>query len=114
MIQKFLGFPDIDFVFWTLAVKLSFYAIMLMIFCINKLEKIENILVGWLLISVSAFVFGEFYDSKAIGIIGDLLILKFIPYFGAGIVFLPDLQPVHECQTGCNLGILLGNNLCDR
>ena len=40
MLQKFVGFPDIDTVFWSLAVELCFYVIMAALFNLGLMQRI--------------------------------------------------------------------------
>ncbi len=52
MIQSWLAVPNVDGVYWTLAVELSFYALMCILFITKLLPKIE--LVSWLWLGVMA------------------------------------------------------------
>ncbi len=52
MIQRFLGIPDVDGVYWTLQVELCFYAVMMAIFQLRLLKHIETVAIAWLLFNM--------------------------------------------------------------
>lgn len=54
MLQQFFGVPPIDGNYWTLAIELCFYIIMLLLHNINILKRINTVAIVWLiLISVN-------------------------------------------------------------
>lgn len=81
MWQKFLGFEDIDIVFWTLAVELVFYVWMAAIFRAGMLRHIVPIALVWVAGS-AAWVMAGRPETLA-----TYLILPHIPYFVAGMMF---------------------------
>lgn len=88
MIQNLLHIPSVDGVYWSLSIELIFYGIMLCLFCIKKLQKIEIIAFFWLLVQFLAILFPEISQQSAIGqITSKFILLKFAHLFVAGIIF---------------------------
>jgi peptidoglycan/LPS O-acetylase OafA/YrhL len=83
MFQFWFKIKDVDGAYWTLAVELTFYAIMFFIFLIKKIKYITWICLLWLALSV-CFTAIEIPYGKYIKAI---LILQFAPLFVGGIVF---------------------------
>lgn len=81
MLQTFVGVTDLDVAFWTLAVELVFYVWMALFFRLGLLKHILPIGVFWLLVSAVWVLAGE------PALLRTYLILPYIPYFIAGIVF---------------------------
>lgn len=86
MVQQILGAEHLDGSYWTLQVELFFYAQMLLWFMLGQLKRIHWIIGAWLLLAV---VYGlavqrQLHFSYTIG---ELLILKHIPFFALGILF---------------------------
>lgn len=48
MFQEFLGFPNVDGVYWTLAVELRFYLLMFVVLLCGQSKHIEWLLGGWI------------------------------------------------------------------
>lgn len=81
MFQEFLDVPHVDGVYWTLSVELTFYFWMLILYISGQLHKIEPLLVLWICTSI-------LHSMRAIYLpeaINTLFILKYIPFFAAGI-----------------------------
>ncbi|MCE9611978.1 MAG: acyltransferase [Chthoniobacter sp.] len=85
MLQRWLNVPDVDGVYWTLAVELSFYAIMLAVFLAGWLRQIERFVIPWLLAELGWAYLKHRYDLPKVVEIS--LLLKFAHLFLAGIVF---------------------------
>jgi len=87
MFQKWFSVPNVDGVYWTLAVELSFYLIMYVLFVTKKLNKITLISVVWL----CAIIFCrylEVYQSVEIHEVIELMfVLEYGNLFIAGIMF---------------------------
>ena len=83
MLQYFFKIQDIDGVYWSLAVELTFYFIMWFIFMIKKLHHINWFCLGWLILSV-AFTFIKIPFENYIKFILDL---NYAPLFIGGIAF---------------------------
>jgi peptidoglycan/LPS O-acetylase OafA/YrhL len=87
MIQPWLGIPHVDGVYWTLAVELSFYAIMCILFATKLLPRIE--LISWLgLIAMAVCTYLD--RSQVIEIFWVLRVTRLLDFgnlFIAGIMF---------------------------
>ena len=86
MIQEILGAEHLDGSYWTLQVELFFYVQMLVWFMLGQLKRIHWIILAWLLIAVG---FGEAgkHGMHVSYTIGELLIVRYIPFFAIGILF---------------------------
>lgn len=108
MLQKFLGYPDIDIVFWSLAIELNFYIIMIILFTTRIMQKITTITLIWLLI---ASLYAMINQHPGISFLPDFiytyLILPHAPYFITGIMFYlaqkDGLKPEHIAIISCAL-----------
>ena len=85
MLQSWLRVPPVDGVYWTLAVELSFYAIMLAVFLAGWLRRIEWLVVPWLLLELAWAFLGHHRSLPKI--VEVSLLLKFAHLFLAGILF---------------------------
>ena len=83
MFQYWFKIKDVDGVYWTLAIELTFYAIMYFVFLINKQQHIALFCSIWLALSV---LFAAF-DIPFKNYINVIFILKHAPLFVAGITF---------------------------
>lgn len=86
MLQKLLGYGDIDGAYWSLYVELKFYLIIAVFLIINQFKKIslDYLVYFWLILSSLRFYIGpsELYDA-----IHEFFILDWSAYFIAGIIF---------------------------
>jgi peptidoglycan/LPS O-acetylase OafA/YrhL len=86
MLQKFVHYPDVDNVYWTLAVELVFYAVMSLVFLFGQMRRIALVGIGWL---AAGLVWGTLHhfspDERTIGT--TYFILPYAPYFVAGTMF---------------------------
>jgi len=88
MLQKFLGYLDIDIVFWSLAVELNFYVIMGILFTTRAIQKITTITLIWLLIAgLNANIKKHLGMPFLSDLISTYLILDYAPYFIVGMMF---------------------------
>ena len=85
MLQSWLRVPPVDGVYWTLAVELSFYAIMLAVFLTGWLRRIEWFVVPWLVLEGAWAILGHRHALPKVVEISFLL--KFAHLFLAGILF---------------------------
>jgi peptidoglycan/LPS O-acetylase OafA/YrhL len=86
MLQKFVGIQDVDGVYWTLGVELTFYAWMALVFATGHLKHIVPISLVWLLIA--AWMGAVEITTHHIPRVLDVaLIFPHIPYFIAGMMF---------------------------
>jgi peptidoglycan/LPS O-acetylase OafA/YrhL len=87
MLQEYIGFKNLDNVFWSLTVELAFYAIMGVTFAMGLLPRIEVVAAIWLAL---AYVWSLLDQHLGIGLPAFLprfLILQHVPFFVAGITF---------------------------
>jgi peptidoglycan/LPS O-acetylase OafA/YrhL len=83
MFHEYLGVPHVDGVYWSLTVELSFYFWIFGLYLVGKLSKIESITIPLMLLSI----------AHSIGLIAipdaiyKVLILRYLPFFVAGICF---------------------------
>ncbi|WP_163408408.1 acyltransferase family protein [Flavobacterium ajazii] len=83
MFQHWFKVKDVDGAFWTLAIELAFYFIMAFVFFLGKQKQIITICILWLFLSIIFTVFDLPFERY----ITAILILKFAPFFIAGIFF---------------------------
>ncbi|GIL38135.1 acyltransferase family protein [Roseiterribacter gracilis] len=99
MVQRFLFIGDIDGVYWSLAVELAFYALMIGVFLCRAVHRILFVCCAWLV------VVALWRASAAMGVylpgrVGELLIVQYAQFFVCGIVFFDawsrdDWKPIH-------------------
>ena len=87
MLQTFVGFPDLDIVFWSLAAELVFYVAMGILFAAGLMHQIVVVAICWILCSgvwgfATRYAGWEPPDALRIG-----LILPHAPFFLSGIMF---------------------------
>jgi len=87
MFQRWFNVSNVDGVYWTLAVELSFYLIMYVLFITKQIKRIDIVIVFWLfLIFLTHFL----EVNKAVHIpiiVKSLLLLDYGNLFIAGIIF---------------------------
>lgn len=86
MFQEFLKVPDVDGVYWTLTLELSFYIIMFILHKAKLLKYINSIVVVWLLLMILAFVLEEYAFLEIPSNINNFLILDYANLFIVGII----------------------------
>jgi peptidoglycan/LPS O-acetylase OafA/YrhL len=86
MLQGFLGLPSVDGVYWILQIELTFYAVMLALFVIKQLKRVEVLAIVWL----AAAALDHYLSTRLeIHIPGSytLLLGGYVGFFTAGIMF---------------------------
>lgn len=86
MLQGYFYLPNVDGVYWSLNIELSFYFCMFILYKMNLLSKMEVILIFWLILSCLLSVAGK-YEIHIFYAIYNVLVLQYIPLFAAGIIF---------------------------
>jgi peptidoglycan/LPS O-acetylase OafA/YrhL len=86
MLQEFMGFGNLDAVFWTLGVELVFYAVMALVFSLGLLRQIVPVSIVWLLVAVIWSQVAQFDGSTFTSVRQSFLILPSAPYFIAGMM----------------------------
>ncbi|MCW1403244.1 acyltransferase [Novosphingobium sp. MW5] len=81
MTQAFFYLPSVDGVYWSLAVELCFYACMLAVCGLRWLDRIERVLVPWLVLGVLWWA-APALPSR----IGLLLVVEYMPFFAVGML----------------------------
>jgi peptidoglycan/LPS O-acetylase OafA/YrhL len=87
MLQRFVGYPDVDNVYWTLGVELVFYVVIALVFASGQLARVPWVGLGWLLLALAWGSVHEFAGSGEKSIGNTWLILPYAPYFVAGMMF---------------------------
>jgi peptidoglycan/LPS O-acetylase OafA/YrhL len=85
MLQPWLRVPYVDGVYWTLSVELSFYAMMLLLFRLDWLRRLELIAFPWMAAECGWHILAQYRSVS--WIIEISLLLKFAHLFIAGMVF---------------------------
>jgi peptidoglycan/LPS O-acetylase OafA/YrhL len=87
MLQRFLDYPDIDNVYWTMAVELVFYLFMGLLFRLGQLNRAPLAGFFWLVIAIAWGSVHQFSGSGERSIGNVCFILPYAPYFVAGMMF---------------------------
>jgi peptidoglycan/LPS O-acetylase OafA/YrhL len=87
MLQFWFRVPDVDGVYWTLAIELSFYGLMLVIFKLGWLKHINLFGVAWMILQVTRTFLAHLLGHNIPNYIGWSLSLDYWHLFFAGIVF---------------------------
>ncbi len=87
MFQWLFKAPNVDGAYWTLAIELSFYIIMLLLFMSNLLNRIEDIGILWIIMQLLCWFLENSFGFKISDIIKTAFILKYANLFIAGIMF---------------------------
>jgi peptidoglycan/LPS O-acetylase OafA/YrhL len=80
MLQGHVGYPHVDGVYWTLTIELSFYAMMLALWRLRLLNRIEWALACWIALKLLWWL--------PMGLswrLGYVLIIDYIPFFAIGV-----------------------------
>jgi peptidoglycan/LPS O-acetylase OafA/YrhL len=86
-LQKILNIQFVDTVYWTLAVELLFYAIMLLLFTLRQLVHIHWICAAWLLLQLASALCDNVLLRPLPAFIRVPFILSYANLFIAGIMF---------------------------
>ncbi|MDH3531938.1 MAG: acyltransferase [Gammaproteobacteria bacterium] len=87
MLQEFIGFKNLDNVFWSLTVELAFYAIMGAMFATGLLARIEVVAAIWLALACLWSLLDQYLGIRLPAFLPRFLILQHVPFFVAGIMF---------------------------
>jgi peptidoglycan/LPS O-acetylase OafA/YrhL len=87
MFQEFIGFANLDNVFWSLTVELSFYAIMAVLFATRLLPHLEVVAALWLGLACLWSLLDQHLGIRLPTFLPRILILQQVPFFAAGITF---------------------------
>jgi len=87
MLQEFLGWGNLDNVFWSLTVELAFYVIMGLLFVTGLLPRIEAVGAIWLALACLWSWVEQYLGIPLPAMLSQVLILRYAPFFVAGITF---------------------------
>ena len=87
MLQEYIGFGNLDNVFWSLTVELAFYAIMGALFATGLLPRIEVVAAIWLALACLWSLVHQYLGIELPAFLPRFLILQHVPFFVAGITF---------------------------
>ena len=85
MLQHFLGVAPVDGVYWTLAVELTFYGAMALLWKLGALRNIEPILLTWMSLTWVWAFSPSVLGGEPSWLLGSLIIQEHIPYFAIGM-----------------------------
>ena len=77
--------PHVDGVYWTLEVELLFYCGMLLLYRLNRLDRVHHALLGLLLLCWIYFGAAQWFGVDLPWTLYRILILRYIPWFALGI-----------------------------
>ena len=93
MFQQFFNITNVDGVYWTLEIELSFYIILLIIYSMKLLDRIEYIAIVWLFLQAAIHIMQKTMGLFAMPYnIETFFILKFAHFFIMGIIFYRIVQ----------------------
>jgi peptidoglycan/LPS O-acetylase OafA/YrhL len=109
MIQYWLKIPNVDSVYWTLTLELSFYAIMLSFFQLRWLNRIERLAIVGLLFYVMTYLFEQVSGLQVPGLIQTTLLIGYGQLFIAGIMFfrLHEMSVMYPQQRTSSIHLIL-------
>jgi peptidoglycan/LPS O-acetylase OafA/YrhL len=87
MFQEFLGFSNLDNVFWSLTVEVAFYLIMGVLFAAGLSSRIEPLGAIWLVVACLWSAVDQYLGIVLPAALPRMLILRYAPFFVAGITF---------------------------
>lgn len=87
MFQEFVGFKNLDNVFWSLTVEVAFYVIMGVLFAAGLLPRIERVAAIWLGVACGWSGLTQYLGIALPEALPRLFILRHVPFFVAGITF---------------------------
>ncbi len=109
MLQFLIGVPNVDGVYWTLAVELCFYTTLLVIFCLKLHQRIIAIAAAWLVLIVAGDYLEQQLGVMLPKVLETFILLKYGQLFWIGIVLYlcgrNGLQPRYVAILLLSLGI---------
>lgn len=82
MFHGYFNIPDVDGVYWTLKIELTFYLWILVLFFLNLIQHINFFILGTLIFILAIYSFPLFEIPK---IVEELLFMKWFAFFSIGI-----------------------------
>jgi peptidoglycan/LPS O-acetylase OafA/YrhL len=87
MFQEFLGFSNLDNVFWSLTIEVAFYVIMGVLLSVGLSARIELVGAIWLVLACLWSAVDQYLGIALPAALPRVLILRYAPFFVAGIAF---------------------------
>ncbi len=81
MFHQYLGVPNVDGVYWTLRVELTFYFWIFLAYILKQLKRIEY----FMLLFLTVNILDEFQIIQVPSLIQKVFIFKYLPFFNIGI-----------------------------
>jgi peptidoglycan/LPS O-acetylase OafA/YrhL len=110
MFQRFIGFPHLDSVYWTLNVEFAFYAWMLLLYRLNALKRFHAVIVGALTIQLAASLYQRLSGIHFGQGVQVVFLLEYVNLFSAGILFYHASRKGFSAPTVALLGWCLVNH----
>jgi peptidoglycan/LPS O-acetylase OafA/YrhL len=95
MLQQWLKVPSVDGVYWTLAIELSFYLVMYVLFITRNLERFNLIAMIWLSVIALSQYLEAHHGIQVHPILKQLLLLEYGNLFIAGTMFYKIFRKPH-------------------
>lgn len=86
MLQKWLRVPPIDGVYWTLAVELTFYVLMAIVFQLRLLRRIELVSSLWLVLIIAVTVIERQFGVRIGAALKLMLLIEYGSLFISGVM----------------------------
>lgn len=80
MLSGFVGVRSIDGAYWSLFVELRFYALIAVVLLLGQIKRIQPLLIGWTVATAAL-------EFVPVGLLRNVLIYEYAPYFIAGATF---------------------------
>lgn len=87
MIQNWLRVPDLSVVYWTLAVEMKFYVVMLLVFLLGRLRQIEAVSIAWLVLIALYRATTTWAGLPPLALLKVPLTIDYAQLFIAGMMF---------------------------
>jgi len=100
MFHEYLDVRHVDGVYWTLTVELTFYFWMFILYLTSRIDKVEGVFIFLIIISV----LHSFEILNVPILIYKILMLRYLPFFMAGICFY---KIINKDSILVSVGILL-------
>lgn len=86
MLQEFFFVPSVDSVYWTLALELSFYAVMFAFYQAHLLARIDAICFGWMVFVIGNALLSQHFGLQLPARLQLILLTHYAHLFAAGII----------------------------
>lgn len=87
MLQEFLGYDNLDNVFWSLTVEIAFYFQMAVLLGMGLMSRIEPVALAWIAVACAWWGARNLFGIQLPELLVRLYLLEYVPFFMAGIAF---------------------------